>query len=111
METLTLQVVARGASLDWGEIWETFATTTPNVTESLDKLETVRQKTIAYLEGVTEETLQTPIPMPAGWEGYFGSAHVEPEELIRWIARHEYYHLGQIVTYRWSQGDEPASTA
>ena len=111
MEKVTLHVAMHGEAPDWTTVWESFATTTPNVTESLDKLSAARQETIHYLDTVTEETLQTPIPMPEDWTGYFGSAHVEPEELIRWIARHEYYHLGQIITYRWSQGDEPASTA
>ncbi|MCW3060500.1 MAG: hypothetical protein JWQ02_2321 [Capsulimonas sp.] len=111
MEKVTLHVAIHQVAPDWDEIWRAFATTTPNVTESLDKLTAARQETLRYLDGASEETLETPIPMPDGWEGYFGGAHIEPEELIRWIARHEYYHLGQIITYRWSQGDEPASTA
>jgi hypothetical protein len=36
-------------------------------------------------------------------------AELEPEEALRWIAMHEYYHLGQIITYRWSQGFSPFS--
>jgi uncharacterized damage-inducible protein DinB len=49
---------------------------------------------------VHEEQLQTPIPLPPMWYQYFGGATViEPEELVRWIAKHEYYHLGQLYTY------------
>jgi hypothetical protein len=46
------------------------------------------------------------VPVPKEWEVYWGSA-IEPEEVARWIARHEYYHLGQIISYRWILGDNP----
>ena len=36
-----------------------------------------------------------------------GGDTIEPEELVRWVCRHEYYHLGQIIIYRWMQGDNP----
>jgi len=32
---------------------------------------------------------------------------VEPEELLRWVVRHEYYHLGQMITYQWQRGKNP----
>ena len=37
-------------------------------------------------------------------QGYQGTT-------IREIARHEYYHLGQMITYRWIQGHNPYGNA
>ncbi len=72
----------------------------------LSALEKVRVETTQYLNACTEEKLQTPIPMPEAWQTYFGKT-VEPEEMLRWVTRHEYYHLGQLITYRWILGDNP----
>lgn len=66
----------------------------------------VRQVTARYLERCTEESLQAPIAVPEEWRQYWGDA-IEPEEAFRWIGRHEYYHLGQIIIYRWLRGDNP----
>jgi hypothetical protein len=71
-------------------------------------LEKVRAETLTYLRDCTEERLETPIPLPEAWYEYFGGARViEPEELMRRVARHEYYHLGQLITYRWQRGNSP----
>jgi uncharacterized damage-inducible protein DinB len=72
----------------------------------LTALEQVRAETLTYLSACTEEKLQTPIPMPEAWQTYFGKTS-EPEEMLRWITRHEYYHIGQLITYRWLLGDNP----
>ena len=63
------------------------------------------------MNGVTEESLQTPTPLPESWKQYFPVADIEPEELIRWVCMHEYYHLGQIITYHWIRGDNPYKRA
>lgn len=74
----------------------------------LNGMQDLRAETIEYLSQVSEEALQTPIAMPSGWEVFYGGkTEMEPEELIRWITRHEYYHLGQIITMRWMQGHNP----
>lgn len=72
----------------------------------LDGLARVRAATTRYLNGASDEQLRSPIAMPEEWHQYFGPS-VEPEELIRWVARHEYYHLGQLIIYRWLLGDNP----
>jgi uncharacterized damage-inducible protein DinB len=78
-----------------------------DVQSVLADLERVRRETIDYLENVSEKQLQQSLDLPEDWYDYFGSETIEPEELLRWIVRHEYYHLGQIVTMRWMQGHDP----
>lgn len=78
----------------------------------LKELGELRAQTVSYLEQVSEETLQVPLNLPEDWYQFFGGeTMVEPEELIRWVTRHEYYHLGQIITMRWSQGHNPYKSA
>lgn len=78
----------------------------------LKELGELRAKTISYLERVSEEALQVTLNLPEDWYQFFGGeSQIEPEELIRWITRHEYYHLGQIITMRWIQGHNPYKSA
>lgn len=88
--------------------WETAVAWSGNTAEStLKDLAAIRAETLAYLNASTEETLETPIPVPSEWREYFSGDTIEPEEMIRWVIRHEYYHLGQLITYRWILGDNP----
>lgn len=78
----------------------------------LENLAKGRAETVAYLKAVSEEEIQNPIPLPESWYQFFGGlTEIEPEELFRWIVRHEYYHLGQIITMRWIQGHNPYGSA
>jgi hypothetical protein len=63
----------------------------------LQPLKLVRAETLRYLDGVSEDELQTRKPLPESWHGYFGGPAVELEEIVRWVAYHEYYHLGQLI--------------
>ena len=72
----------------------------------LSELDSIRAETKAYLDSASEEKLETAIDVPGPWQQYMGT-QVEPEEVVRWIAQHEYYHLGQIISYRWIQGHDP----
>ena len=105
MEQVTCHMAIHQEELDWGGAWE--ALDQPDMRSLLIALTGIRTATLAYLDGCTEETLQTPIPLTPDWQGYFGAPEVEPEELIRWIVRHEYYHLGQLITYQWQRGCDP----
>ena len=108
MEKLSINWVAKQEMLDW----ETAVAWSGDTAEAImNDLEAVRAETLAYLEGCTEEKLQTPIPVPDAWRQYIPFEAIEPEELVRWPARHEYYHLGQIITYRWTLGDNPYKQA
>jgi uncharacterized damage-inducible protein DinB len=106
MEALNRRWVSHQEMLDWQAVWETLEG--DSVEAVLAALDRVRAETLVYLDNVTEDQLQTPIPLPEVWRQFFdGAAQIEPEELLRWIIRHEYYHLGQLVTYRWMRGDSP----
>lgn len=95
---------------DWKAIWQSLDK--DNVESTLSALEAVRTETLTYLDGCTEEQLQTPIPLPETWQQYFeGASVIEPEELLRWVARHEYYHLGQLITYSFLRAPGPSPQA
>ena len=70
-------------------------------------LNEVRQATLDYLDSLTEEQLERPIPMPKGWFESLESDAVPPSEVFRSIAQHEWYHVGQLVSYQWYRGDDP----
>lgn len=99
---LTDQVV-----MDWGELWDAFDRSGPDPLSLLTALQQDRVETLAWLSEASEEKIQSPIEVHETWYQYFGRADIEPEEIFRWIARHEYYHLGQFISYRWMQGDDP----
>src|SRR5687768_13546018 len=103
MEKLCSNWLATGELLNWDLPGHVPAATTQS---ALRELDVIRSQTVAYLKDADESRLQTPIAVPADWQQYMG-AEIEPEEVVRWIAQHEYYHLGQIISYRWSQGHNP----
>ena len=105
MEAITLHMAAQGEYLDWGAVTQSLDK--DNIIDLLAAMSEVRKTTLAYLESVSEEQLETPMPLNAEWQGYFGVDAIEPEELLRWIVRHEYYHLEQIITYQWQRGQNP----
>lgn len=78
-----------------------------SIADYIELLESDLARIVANIESADEAVLSSPLPLEISWASYFGSEQIEPEELIRWIARHEYYHLAQIVTYRWIQGHNP----
>jgi uncharacterized damage-inducible protein DinB len=109
MEKLTCHMAIHQEELDWSTVWQSLD---KNDSEALlSDLTAIRTETLAYLDACTEEQLQTPIPLTSEWQGYFHAPVVEPEELMRWIVRHEYYHLGQLVIYQWQRGHNPTSDA
>jgi hypothetical protein len=75
--------------------------------ELLASLDSHGSELLHYLESSSDEDLLEVLPIPADWEWCFGTGLIEREELVRWVARHEYYHLGQIIAFRWSQGHNP----
>ncbi|MES2462270.1 MAG: DinB family protein [Armatimonadota bacterium] len=107
MEAVTLHMAAYQKDLDWNGVMESL--NKDSAAELLAVLSDIRSTTLAYLENATEEQLETPVALNAEWQGYFNAPVVEPEELLRWIVRHEYYHLGQIVTYQWQRGKNPSA--
>ena len=69
--------------------------------------EAVRSKTLALLDGLSETALNAPVDISAGFAAYLDLNPIPASELFRFIARHESYHAGQIVSYLWARGDDP----
>lgn len=102
MERISTAWLSRKEELDWETA---VAWTGEDLESTLGDLASVRNETLAYLKDTGEQQLETPVKTP--WDHYFGTTATEPEEMVRWIAMHEYYHLGQIISYRWILGDNP----
>lgn len=66
-----------------------------------------REETLAYLDSLSVEDLQTEIPMPLEYSESLGLDEVPRSEVFRSIAQHEWYHVGQLVSYLWARGDDP----
>lgn len=103
MEKLTTAWLTSGQELPWDMAAYVRGDSAAN---ALADLAAIRTETLAYLHDVSEEKLETPVAVPAAWQQYWG-AEIEPEEGIRWVALHEYYHLGQMIIYRWQTGHNP----
>jgi uncharacterized damage-inducible protein DinB len=104
MERVCMTVAAGRPKPDW----EKAVTWSGNdAGTTLKDLEKIRAETVSFLKPATDEQLVRSIPVPESWRQYFKEPTVEPEELVRWVARHEYYHLGQLITYRWLLGYNP----
>jgi|GEM_PF-2017606 len=106
MEAITVGVL-KGESDDWEAAVAKAGCKGPDAASVVADLSKLREETVAYLEAATEDQMETPFDLPQSWHGYFNAPHVEPEELFRWIVRHEYYHLGQMITMRWMDGHNP----
>jgi uncharacterized damage-inducible protein DinB len=107
METICSQFWIHQKMRDWGAITAELEQRAESPSSLLKALDEIRAETVSALRDSTEDDLQAPLSLPESWHGYFNSPTVEPEELLRWIVRHEYYHLGQIIIYRWVRGDNP----
>jgi uncharacterized damage-inducible protein DinB len=108
MEKFYTSWLLHQAVVEWEHTVESLANEPDAVLEAMGQ---VREETLTYLNACSEEQLQTPVPLPdvcpPGEGPEYWEPPVEPAEVIRWIARHEYYHLGQIISYRWILGDNP----
>ncbi len=101
MESVTRHIAQYHEETDWNVAWQLLDKN--DVAELLSALAAIRAETVAFLESCSEAQMQTPVPLTPEWQGYFHAPAVETEELLRWIVRHEYYHLGQLVTYQWQR--------
>ncbi|MGI8924177.1 MAG: DinB family protein [Fimbriimonadales bacterium] len=72
-----------------------------------EALDEVRASTLVFMDSLAEEDLETPVPMPEGWFESLGQPEIQPSEVFRSLAQHEWYHVGQLVSYLWSRGDDP----
>jgi len=105
IEIESVDLITTGKVPEWAETQARITGTTLN--EVLHSLAVIRQELVECLDSLTDQELVQAIDVPHEWASFVGDITLEREELFRWLARHEYYHLGQIITYRWIQGINP----
>lgn len=79
------------------------------VSGQIELLNETRQQTLAWIHQSSDAVLEDIIEVSEGFQSYLRLAEVPASELIRYIARHESYHAGQLVSYLWARGDDPYS--
>lgn len=75
--------------------------------EMREAMRRIRQDTLTYIDSLSESELEALHPSPEGWLEALGLPQCPRSEIIRNIAAHEWYHVGQLVTYRCLLGDDP----
>lgn len=105
MEAETAAMILRGEIQDENVSMARIRQAPPSAL--LEDLAEVRAELMAWLDQASEEELESTVSLPDGWEKFYGTTQIERSELFRWLARHEYYHIGQIISYRWIQGHNP----
>lgn len=77
-----------------------------NLDNLLHVLTTVRQGTLDYLNSLTEEELSAIVPSGNAWFGTLWLPAMPRAQHFLNIAEHEYYHVGQLISYLWCKGEE-----
>ena len=103
MEKLHTMLLAQNKLGSWGSAVRWSGKTVDKV---LKDLTTIRKETLAFLKRCSDKDFQTPRAIPQPWQQWWGK-EATPEALVRWMGRHEYYHLGQIIYNRWMIGHNP----
>lgn len=67
----------------------------------------VRSRTLDYLDSLTNEELAEEVPSGQAWFGTLWLPMMPRAEHFLNIAEHEFYHVGQLISYLWSRGDDP----
>lgn len=102
MEQICVAWISDGVELPWDTCVAWSGDTLECLLADLAK---IRQNTLSYIADVTNEQLNS--LSPALWGEFMGCDRIEPARMLHWLSKHEYYHLGQIVTYRWILGANP----
>ena len=72
----------------------------------LDALKSVREQTLQYLNSLDEAELIADVTLPQ-WYGAYWPKSGPRAEHFRNVAEHEFYHVGQLMSYLWARGDNP----
>jgi uncharacterized damage-inducible protein DinB len=106
MEKICIHNLRTQQPLDWGKA---IAWSGEDLIAHLKDLEGVRKETNQFLDSLADDKeLDKPHQLLPDWRQYWWNQEsVATEEMLRWIARHEYYHLGQIISYLWLLGNNP----
>jgi uncharacterized damage-inducible protein DinB len=71
------------------------------------KLVEVRRGTLEYLDSLSEDELVEKVPSGDAWFGTLWLPSMPRAEHFLNIAEHEFYHVGQLISYLWARGDDP----
>lgn len=77
------------------------------VADLIALLDQTRALTLQLLDQTAEEELHAKVQVSQGFAGYLQLETVTAAALFSFIARHESYHAGQLVSYLWARGDNP----
>lgn len=83
----------------WEGIW--------TVAEVREILAQVRKETLEYFDSLTDADLAQPRQFPVEWFESLGLPEVPLYEALSSLAAHEWYHVGQLVSYLWASGEDP----
>lgn len=78
-----------------------------SLTAYRDLLTAVRNDTLSLIDSLTDQELESGVAVPQPWFESLRLPLTPRSEVIRSISAHEWYHVGQIVSYLWSRGDDP----
>ena len=78
-----------------------------SVHELKAKLDEVRSETLGHLDSLDDVGLNASAGVSEGFSDWLDLKPTPVSELFRYIARHEAYHTGQLVSYLWARGDNP----
>lgn len=73
----------------------------------LKALVDTRRKTLEYLDSLSDEELAEEVPSGDPWFGTMWLPSMPRAEHFLNIAEHEFYHVGQLISYLWARGDDP----
>lgn len=105
-EMQLLAILKREPEISWERAQEIIGD--PNsLTNLTAHLRETRIKTIAYIDSLFEEQLEQPAGVHSGWGVALGIENIPRSEVLRGIAQHEAYHVGQLTSYLWAHGDDP----
>jgi len=71
------------------------------------KLNEVREQTLAILNSADEAELARPVETSKDFATWLELDQPIVSEMLRFLARHESYHCGQLVSYLWARGNNP----
>ena len=77
-----------------------------NLNHLLHALTEVRQSTLDYLNSLSDPELSEIVPSGDPWFGTLWLPAMPRAEHFLNIAEHEYYHVGQLISYLWCKGEE-----
>lgn len=80
----------------------------PHRLEGLKRvLADVRRETLGYLDSLSDEELSQEIPTVDRYYGTLWLPTMPRAEHFLNVAEHEFYHVGQPISYLWARGDDP----